>query len=32
VHSLLDLALSAPRSASLKGLSKPIEVVSIAWT
>jgi len=27
-----DLVMSAPRSATLKGLSKPVEVVSIAWS
>lgn len=31
VDRVRDLVLSESRSATLKGLSKPIEVVSIAW-
>ena len=31
VASISDLPLSAPRSVTLKGISEPMEVVSIAW-
>ncbi len=31
VASLSDLPLSAPRSVTLKGISEPVEVVSITW-
>jgi class 3 adenylate cyclase/DNA-binding SARP family transcriptional activator len=31
VGDLSDLPLSAPRSVTLKGISEPVEVVSIAW-